>query len=283
MDEYLENCKENLVEELHKLKEEVEQLSCHVLSRSLGHESLFSEESTRAKLPVIDITKIQYTARMLSNHTKELEAQISARTQELLETNKKLFRSVEQTIRALANTVALRDPYTANHQDKVADLAGAIAMKMGLNGEQFKCVYLAGLIHDIGKIHIPSEILCKPTKLSDIEFELIKTHSQRGYDILQNIELPWPADMVIWQHHEKIDGSGYPQGLKGNEICLEAKIVSVADVVEAVSSHRPYRPALGIDTALKIIKEGCGTAFDPKVVEVCQSLFCEENYQFSSQ
>lgn len=231
---------------------------------------------------ISDKTKEELEAELISLKA-ELEFRVRERTRELEKTNKQLFYSVEKTIRALAQTVALRDPYTAFHQDKVADLAGAIALKLGLSGEQFKCVYLAGLVHDIGKIHIPSEILSKPTKLTNIEFEIIKTHSQKGYEVLRNIDLPWPADEVIWQHHEKIDGSGYPQGLAGDDICIEARIVSVADVVEAVSSHRPYRAALGIETALKIISEGSGTSFDPQVVEVCQSLFQDENYQFAEQ
>lgn len=229
---------------------------------------------------IVDITNIKSAELALRQNNKMLEDTVYERTKELEETNKKLLRSVEQTIKALAQTVAQRDPYTANHQERVAHLAQTIGARLGLGPEQLKCVYLAGIIHDIGKIHIPSEILCKPTRLTDLEFELIKTHSERGFEILQNIEFPWPIDRTLLQHHEKIDGSGYPHGLKGNEILIEAKILTVADVVEAVSSHRPYRPALGVDKALKIIKEGQNTLFDPQIVDICHSLFLEEGYNF---
>lgn len=272
-----------------------------VFNRELGSNKYMAVKADGTKFPVVihsapikrdgstvgmrvmafDISKVMGAEQQLRDHNKILEEEVKSRTELLLETNDKLLTSVEQTIKALADTVALRDPYTASHQERVADLACAIGKRLGFDEDRLKCLYLAGVIHDIGKIHIPSEILCKPTKLSDVEFELIKTHSQRGYDILQNIDLPWPIDDILIQHHEKIDGSGYPDGLTGDQILAESKIIAVADVVEAVSSHRPYRAALGIDTALEIIKEGQGTLFDPQVVEACEAVFNEENYRFS--
>lgn len=158
--------------------------------------------------------------------------------------------TLEQTVTALASTVELRDPYTSGHQKRVAQIADAIACHMDLSATQVRGIRIAGLLHDIGKIGIPSEILSKPGRLDDAEFTLIKKHPLIGHEILKNIEFPSPIAEIILQHHEKIDGSGYPQCLSGNEILLEAKLICVADVVEAMSSHRPYRPALGIDLAL---------------------------------
>ncbi|MBI3581298.1 MAG: PAS domain S-box protein, partial [Nitrospinae bacterium] len=158
--------------------------------------------------------------------------------------------SLEDTVRAIALTVEMRDPYTAGHQRRVADLARAIATQLGLPAEQVHGLHLAGVVHDLGKINIPSEILSKPGKISEMEFGLIKTHPQAGYDILKDINFPWPISQMVLQHHERLDGSGYPQGLKDGSILLEARILCVADVIEAMSSHRPYRPGLGIDVAL---------------------------------
>ena len=153
--------------------------------------------------------------------------------------------SLEETVRAIATIVEMRDPYTSGHQVRVADLAEAIAKQMGLPDEQVHVIHLAGVVHDLGKIQIPAEILSKPGKITDIEYSLIKIHPQAGYDILKGINFPWPIAQMVLQHHERLDGSGYPQGLKGDDILLEARILAVADVVEAMSSHRPYRPRLG--------------------------------------
>jgi len=159
-------------------------------------------------------------------------------------------------------------------------LACAIATEMGLPDERIEGIYIAGLLHDIGKIAIPAEILNKPTKLTEAESNLIKTHPQVGYDILKNIEFSEPIAQIVLQHHEMMDGSGYPQGLKGKEILLEARILAVADVVEAISSHRPYRPALGLDKALEEIAQNKGTLYDPKVVDTCLKLFTEKGFRF---
>jgi PAS domain S-box-containing protein len=194
----------------------------------------------------------------------------------------RLLDSMEATIQAVAGTVEMRDAYTAGHQRRVAELATAIARDMGLAPDQVHGIYLAAVVHDLGKIHIPAEILTKPGKLSAIEFELIKTHPGSGYDILKGVDFPWPIAQIVLQHHERLDGSGYPGGLKGNEIVLEARILMVADVVEAMASHRPYRPAVGIDSALKEIERGRGSAYDAAVVDACLRLFAEKRFAFSS-
>ena len=199
-----------------------------------------------------------------------------------------LRKTVRGTIHTIAATVEARDPYTSGHQKRVADLAVAIASEMKLPDERVEGIRMAGLIHDLGKIQIPAEILSKPGKLSELEYEIIKTHPQTGFDLLKEIEFPWPIAEMVRQHHEKMDGSGYPQGLKGDEIMPEARILAVADAVEAMSSHRPYRPALGIEKALAQIKKDKGTLFDPKAVNACLKIFKEgykllenSNNQFS--
>jgi PAS domain S-box-containing protein len=190
----------------------------------------------------------------------------------------RLRKSLGATINAMAVTVETRDPYTAGHQRRVADLARAIAVEMNLKSEQIDSIRMASMIHDIGKISIPSEILSKPTKLTDLEFDLIKTHSQSGYNILKDIEFPWPVADVVLQHHERMNGSGYPQGLKGDDILLEARILAIADVVEAIASHRPYRPALGIDLAMEEISGNKGILYDADAVDACLKLFREKGY-----
>jgi PAS domain S-box-containing protein len=189
-------------------------------------------------------------------------------------------KSLEDSIQAIANTVEMRDPYTAGHQSRVGRLAAAIAGELGLPEEEIHGIQLAANIHDLGKIRVPAEILSKPGKLADVEFALIKTHAQAGYDILKGIEFHWPiADMVL-QHHERLDGSGYPQGLKGEQIVPGARIMAVADVVEALASHRPYRTAQGIDAALAEIARGRGTLYDPAAVDACLNLFREGKFAF---
>lgn len=188
------------------------------------------------------------------------------------ESARKLARALEDTIQAIATTIEARDPYTAGHQQRVSRLATAIAREMGLGNAQIAGVMRGGEIHDIGKIYIPAEILNRPGRLSAIEFALIKTHSQVGYDIVKDIDFPWPIAAMILQHHERLDGSGYPNGLKGDAILLEAKILAVADVVEAMMNHRPYRPALGLDAAIEEIGRSSGRLFDPAAVNACTRL-----------
>jgi PAS domain S-box-containing protein len=191
----------------------------------------------------------------------------------------KLKKSLFGTIKALSMTVEARDPYTSGHQTKVSRLARAIAQDMALSNDTIDNIRIAGSIHDIGKISVPSEILSKPGKLTDIEFSLIKNHSQSGYDILRDAELPYSIAKIVLQHHERLDGSGYPQGLRNGQILLESKVVMVADVVEAMASYRPYRPALGIPAALEEIEKNKETLYDVDVVDACLRLFRGKGYQ----
>jgi len=199
---------------------------------------------------------------------------------QLQKTLEKLRKAMGATIHAIASTVEARDPYTAGHQQRVANLARAIGQEMGLSLEIIDGIRMAGAIHDLGKINVPAEILSKPGRITDIEFSLIKTHPKTAYDILKEIEFPWPVAAIVFQHHEKLDGSGYPLGLKGAQIMLEGRILTVADVVEAIASHRPYRPALGIDRALSEISEKRGSLYDPSVVDACKKLFQENRFSF---
>jgi len=180
----------------------------------------------------------------------------------------------------LTTTLKKMDPYTADHQEKVTELACAIAREMGLEESRIECIYFAGIVHDVGKISIPAEILAKPETLSKKELALVKDHSLEGYEILKDVDFPWPIADIVLQHHERLDGSGYPHGLKGEEIFLEAKILAVADVVEAISAHRPYRPVLGTYVALKEIERNKETLYDPEVVEACLKLFREKAFDF---
>jgi PAS domain S-box-containing protein len=193
----------------------------------------------------------------------------------------KLRKAMGGIIQAMSLTVEARDPYTSGHQRRVADLARAIAQEMGLTEDQVDGIRMSGAIHDIGKISVPSEILSKPSKLSDLEFSLIKTHPIVGYNILKDIDFPWPIAEITLQHHERINGSGYPKGISGNEILLEAKILAVADVVEAIASHRPYRPAHTIDVALNEIVQNKGILYDPEVVAACLRVFKEKSYHLN--
>lgn len=195
----------------------------------------------------------------------------------------KLRETLIVTVNTLASTVEMRDPYTAGHQRRVTILACAIAEEMGLTDEQFDGLRLAGLVHDIGKITVPTEILNKPGRISEIEFNIIKTHPEAGYNVLKEIEFPWPVARIVLQHHERLDGSGYPQGLKEGGIMPEAKILAVADVVEAMASHRPYRPALGIEAALYEITMNKGMLYDPDVTDVCQRLFVEKGFALGQE
>ena len=195
------------------------------------------------------------------------------------EHEQRLQKNMLQTVEAIAGIVEMRDPYTSGHQVRVADLASAIAKQMGLSDTEQQVIHLAGVVHDLGKIRVPAEILSKPSRLNEIEYSLIKMHPQAGYDILKGIDFSWPIAQMVLQHHERMDGSGYPQGLKGDEILVGARILCVADVVEAMSSHRPYRPGLGDEAALAEIVSGRGTRYDTQVVDACVALFKENGYE----
>ncbi|MFC1594409.1 HD domain-containing phosphohydrolase [Candidatus Omnitrophota bacterium] len=187
---------------------------------------------------------------------------------------------LEETVTALSSAVEKRDPYTAGHQQRVARLVSAIAQEMHLSEKTKSGLNMAAVIHDLGKMYVPSEILAKPGPLSEAEMTLMKIHPQVGYDILKSVQFPWPVAQIVLQHHERLDGTGYPSGLRGNDILLEARIIGVADVVEAMASHRPYRPALGIDKALEEITQKKGIIYDARVVEVCCALFKDKGFAF---
>lgn len=192
----------------------------------------------------------------------------------------RLRRAVDGTTQALAVAAEARDPYIAGHQQRVAELAIAIAREMGLNGDSIDCIDVAGKLHDVGKISIPAEILTKPGRLSDLEMDMVRTHPESSYHILRQVDFPWPVAKVVRQHHERLDGTGYPMGLRGDDILPEARIIAVADVVEAMMSHRPYRPGLGPREALAEIERGRGSLFDPEAVDACLRLFAEQRFEF---
>ncbi|MFW5771460.1 MAG: HD domain-containing phosphohydrolase [Spirochaetota bacterium] len=217
----------------------------------------------------------------------KIVGEIFANARERKQSDEKLKKTLHQlrtamggVIQAMALTVESRDPYTAGHQRRVADLARAIAGKMGLGVDEVEGIRLGGIIHDLGKISVTAEILSKPGRISELEFELIKSHPLTAFEILKTIEFPWPLAHIVLQHHERYDGSGYPYGLAGEEINMHARILAVADVVEAMASHRPYRPALGIATALEEIITQRGVLYDPGVVDACEILISTEGYSF---
>ena len=214
------------------------------------------------------------------NYRDDLEKMVAERTTSLQNIMQQLRETIDGVIQTIALTVEMRDPYTAGHQKRVASLARAIAVEMGLPDKCVEGTYLAGLIHDLGKIAVPAEILSKPGRLTANEFNLIKDHAQTGFDILKDIKFPWPIADIVLQHHERFDGSGYPNGLHKDETLLEARIIAVSDVVEAIASHRPYRPSLGIDIALEEISKNSGIIYDPEITTICLKLFLEKGFNF---
>jgi len=213
---------------------------------------------------------------------KELEKEKTQAEVSLIQSFKQLQETLDDIIVLIGKISEMRDPYTAGHQQRVAKLAYAIAQEMGLSKEQKKGIYMAAMIHDVGKIRVPSEILTNPNGLTKSEFDIIKTHSENGYNILKSVKFPYPIAQIIFQHHERIDGSGYPQGLSGKSILLEARILAVADTVEAMSTHRPYRPALGIKKAIEEIANKKGILYDPDVVDACLKVF-ENGFNFEEE
>lgn len=203
------------------------------------------------------------------------EAEKEIRAAELVIANQQLHDALMNTVRVAMILSELRDPYTAGHERRVAEISVAIGAQLGFNKHQQDGIRVAGYLHDVGKMIVPSEILSKPGKLTQVEYALIQQHARAGYDVLKGVNFPWPVAEVAWQHHERLDGTGYPRGLRGEDIILEARILSVADTVEAMSSHRPYRPALGLDRALAEIERGRGMTYDNRVAGVCLKLFRE--------
>jgi PAS domain S-box-containing protein/putative nucleotidyltransferase with HDIG domain len=232
-----------------------------LLTASKDGSPVWVEVSTRLVLKDGQPASVEGIARDITAR-KRAEEELQ-RSVELLQT------TLEQTVYSLAAAVETRDPYTAGHQRRVADLAFEVAVELGLSEHLSRGVHMAGLIHDVGKIHIPAEILSKPTRLTEVERNLVRTHPRVGHDILKSIEFPWPVADIVLQHHERIDGSGYPSGLSGEDILLEARILAVADVVEAMASHRPYRPAHALEEALQEIETHRGTLYEPSVVDAC--------------
>lgn len=225
---------------------------------------------------------VMMTGAIVSNRVVAIFSDITKRRQveqDLKRSYRQLQETFISTVNALASTVEMKDPYTAGHQRWTTQLACAIAQEMGLSSQQIEGIRMAGLIHDIGKINIPAEILSKPGRLSDVQYQMVKVHPQVGCDILREIKFPWPVAEIVLQHHERFDGSGYPEGLSGNAIIREARILAVADVVEAMASHRPYRVAHGIEQAIEEISENRGTLFDPDVVDACLTVF-DKGFQF---
>ncbi len=220
----------------------------------------------------------------VSRHAAQLEehvARLSEAKIELEESYRRVSLALSQTVHALAAAAEVRDPYTAGHQRRVTELAVAMAQRLHLSAYRLEGLRVAGLMHDIGKLAIPSEVLSKPAKLTETEFALIRPHPQVARDILSAVDFPWPVSDIVFQHHERLDGSGYPQGISGDKIILEARILAVADVVEAMASHRPYRPALGVDAALEEIRAGRGTRYDAAAVDACCALFESGTFSFT--
>jgi len=224
--------------------------------------------------------RIKKAEDTLRTQSELLDEKVKERTKELKESKDKLQKTFNDIVIALTSTLEIRDPYTAGHQKRVSALSCAIANELELSKDKVECVRIAALLHDIGKIYIPSEILSKPGVISPLEIEMIRTHPAGGYNILKDIDFPWPIAEVVKQHHERIDGSGYPEGLKGDEILLEARIISVADVVEAMDSPRPYRSTLGILKALKEIEDKSGVIYDAEAVRACIKLFKWKNFDY---
>jgi PAS domain S-box-containing protein/putative nucleotidyltransferase with HDIG domain len=250
-----------------------EQLQKELGERKMAEQALLNAQNDLERI-------VEERTAELGQANQALKAEIAQRVRaddELKLSLERIQKTLDSTVRALSSVLALRDPYTANHQQRVTELACAIAREMGLPQESIDALRFAGLLHDIGKIGITAEILNKPTRLDKLEMNLIKTHPQLGYEILKTVDFSWPVADIVLQHHERLDGSGYPKGLKGNEILYEAKILGVADVVEAMSSHRPYRPAFQIALALDEIIHQKGVLYDPQIVDICIKILTDKN------
>jgi len=269
----------NLLSE-HSLNTAVRLLQANMEGKSTGPDEIEIISKNGCIIPIeINTNVVQRMAqRIIIASVRDITERKKAE-ESLKKTLDSLRKAVGATIQVMVSAVETRDPYTAGHQIRSADLARTIATEMGLPQEKIDAIRMAGSIHDIGKLSIPAEILSKPKKLSDIEFRLIQEHARRGYEILKDVESPWPLAEIVYQHHERMDGSGYPRNLKGEEILIEARILTVADVVEAMASHRPYRPGLGIDVALNEIEKNRGIFYDNTVADACLRLFREKGFK----
>lgn len=265
---------------LDQLPKAAKLLAKNALGKATGPDDFILRKKSGDKIPVeISTYPVTFENRTVvlgiaRDITERKKAE--AKTHETLMVLRKAFGGIIQVLSAASE---IRDPYTAGHQRRVADLARAIAQEMGLAQDRVEGIRLAGIIHDIGKLSIPAEILSKPALLSKIEYQMIQSHAEVGRNIIGGIEFAWPIAQMIHQHHERMDGSGYPGRLKGNDILLEARILAVADVIEAMASHRPYRAALGIEAALMEIENGKGVLFDPDVVAACMALFRDKGFK----
>jgi HD-GYP domain-containing protein (c-di-GMP phosphodiesterase class II) len=246
------------------------------LAHILGDQKEYSEANNH-------LHKCLALQEKLTNDIAQAQMQIIQYDKEARDSRFILEKRLQQTIHLISKIGEIRDVYTAGHQRRVRDLACAIAKEMNLSDISILNLSYGALIHDIGKIFIASEILNKPGKLSNIEFQILQTHSEQGYNVVKEVDFPDVIHTMIYQHHERLDGTGYPNGLSGDQIIIESRILAVADVVEAMSSHRPYRPALGIDVALEEIEKYKGIKFDEKVVDVCIQLFKEKGFSFDDE
>jgi len=241
-------------------------------------QSLSKVEILAENKRLVELIKIKNQELIKLNKTLEKKANdrtndLLAQTEKLKDSYKKSQLILDGIVKTLSKIVETRDPYTSGHEDQVAKIACKIAKEMKLTEEQVSSIYISATLHDIGKISVPSEILTKPSVLTNLEREIIKTHCKVANDILANIEFPYPVAEIIYQHHERMDGSGYPRGLKGDDIALEARIIGVADVIDAMASYRPYRPALGVDAAIEEITKFRGVTYDPSVVDACLKIY----------
>ena len=249
-----------------------EEILLHI-KQSLSKVEILAENKRLVELIKIKNQELVKLNKTLEKKANDRTNDLLAQTEKLKDSYKKSQLILDGIVKTLSKIVATRDPYTSGHEDQVAKIACKIAKEMKLTEEQVSSIYISATLHDIGKISVPSEILTKPSVLTNLEREIIKTHCKVANDILANIEFPYPVAEIIYQHHERMDGSGYPRGLKGDDIALEAQIIGVADVIDAMASYRPYRPALGVDAAIEEITKFRGVTYDPSVVDACLKIY----------
>ncbi len=249
-----------------------EEILLHI-KQSLSKVEILAENKRLVELIKIKNQELIKLNKTLEEKANDRTNDLLAQTEKLKDSYKKSQLILDGIVKTLSKIVETRDPYTSGHEDQVAKIACRIAKEMKLTEEQVSSIYISATLHDIGKISVPSEILTKPSILTNLEREIIKTHCKVANDILANIEFPYPVAEIIYQHHERMDGSGYPRGLKGDDIALEARIIGVADVIDAMASYRPYRPALGVDAAIEEITKFRGVTYDPSVVDACLKIY----------